>query len=99
MEIRDEYFHNRWQLLRLMGDQFKMLLGLAAVAVITFVALWWSPLENPDLLNLRLLWGVVLMGLLGGAFGSAKSLFTVAVKRTIPESMAEALITLVRSLL
>jgi hypothetical protein len=99
MEMRDEYFQNQWHRLRLVGDQFQTLLWLAAVALAAFVALWWSPLpEEADVLNPRLVAGILLMGLLGGAFSSARSLFTGAAKGTIPERMAEAWITLVRTL-
>jgi hypothetical protein len=99
MEIRDEYFQNQYHKLVLVTDQFKVLLVLAALALALFAALWTSPLpDDADLLNPRLVGAILLMGLLGGTFSSAKALFTGAAKGTIPERMTESWVTLVRTL-
>ena len=61
------------------------------------MALWWQPLpDDADLLNPRLMGAILLMGLLGGAFRTAKSLFTA--RGTIPERMMDWWVTLVRTL-
>jgi hypothetical protein len=99
LEVRDEFFQNQYHKLALVADQFKVLLVLAALALGTFVALWTTPLpDDADLLNPRLIAAILLMGLLGGAFSSAKALFTGAAKGTIPERMIESLVTLVRTM-
>jgi len=97
MEVRDEYFQNQYHKLRLVGDQFKVLLLLAVAALAIFMALWAQPLpDDADLLNPRLMGAILLMGLLGGAFRTAKSLFTA--KGTIPERMMDWWVTIVRTL-
>jgi len=61
--------------------------------------LWTSPLpDDADLLHPRLVCAILLMGLLGGTFSSAKALFTGAAKGTIPERMTQSWVTLVRTL-
>jgi len=99
MEIRDEFSQNQYHKLFLVTDQFKVLLVLAALALGLFVALWTSPLpDDADLLHPRLVGAILLMGLLGGTFSSAKALFTGAAKGTIPERMTQSWVTLVRTL-
>ena len=99
MEVRDEYFQNQYHKLVLVTDQFKVLVVLAALALGLFASLWTAPLpDDADLLHPRLVAAILLMGLLGGTFSSAKSLFTGAAKGTIPERMTQSWVTLVRTL-
>jgi hypothetical protein len=99
MALRDQYRRNRRHRSRLAVDQLKLLAIATLASLAGFVWIWASPLtEEPDLLDPRLIGSALLMGLLGGALGAARSLLLGASGGAIPERMLQGSVTAVRAL-
>lgn len=97
--LRDEYFANQYHKIWLTADQLLVLLGLCALASVGLLFLLvGKPMPSELRWDRQMVAAILLFGLLGAGFSAAQSLTAASSGLKIPERMANAYVTVTRTL-
>ena len=99
LALRDEFAQNQYHKIDLMGDQLKVLLAIAAGALLLLLIMFYRRSgEFSDPWSFTTIAMVLLVGVLAASFSAAQSLITNTGGGKIPERVANHFVTIARAL-
>lgn len=101
MMVRDEFYANQYHKIWLMGDQINFLIWICSAAIVLFLLMigFVGPIQgNLSHWGFRMVSAVLLVGVMGAAFGAGQALIAGRTTEGIPERVANYLVTVARTL-
>ena len=109
LRIRDESSDDQYHKIWLTSDQFRLLMLICLAGLLAIAPLAWyvhfrtkwclsAPFEVPPTWSVTMLLPVLGVGIWGGSFSMALSMFSILKSKSIPESVADTWATVIRAI-